>query len=149
VDASAISALAALLGAAIGGLTSVTAGWLTQRTQARAHWLGEEVLRRQDLYKDFIVDASQCYIHALQHGEPDIPGLVRLYGEIGRMRMLSSAEVLAAAEHTGRKIVETYLAPDKSFVELREMARNGSLDHFQTFSSAARAEFELLRGRQL
>jgi len=149
VDASVISALAALLGAAIGGLTSVTAGWLTQRTQTRAHWMGQEILRRQDLYKDFVVDASQCYIHALQHGEPDIPGLVRLYGQIARMRVLSSAEVSAAAEDIGRKIVDTYLAPDKSFVQLGEMVRNGSLDHFQTFSSAARAEFEWLRANQL
>jgi hypothetical protein len=133
----------------IGGLTSVTAGWLTQRTQVRAYWLGQEILRRQDLYKDFIADASQCYIHALQHGEADIPGLVRLYGEIGRMRILSSAEVLAAAEAIGRKIVDTYAAPDKSFIELREMVRDGSLDHFQTFSFAARTEFELLRGKQL
>jgi len=63
------------------------------------------------------------------------------------MRVLSSPKVLAAAEGIGRKIVDTYLAPDKTFVELREMVRNGSLDHFQEFSVAARAEFETLRGR--
>ncbi len=149
MDASAITALAALLGAAIGGLTSVTANWLNQRAQLRAQWLGQELLRRQDLYRDFIATASQCYIDALQHGEPNIPGLVQLYGHLGRMRVLSSPRVLATAEEVGRKIVDTYLAPDKTFPELRAMVRDGSLDHFQDFSAAARAEFEFLRGRQL
>jgi hypothetical protein len=149
VDGSAISALAALLGAAIGGLTSLTATLITQRTQVRAQWLGQDLLRRQELYRDFIGDASQVYIHALQHGEPDIPGLVRLYGQLARMRLLSSPKVLVAAEHVGSKVVDTYLAPDKSFIELREMVRNGSLDHFQEFSVAARTEFEALRGRHL
>lgn len=36
MNASVISALAALVGAAIGGMTSVLASWLTQRTQVRA-----------------------------------------------------------------------------------------------------------------
>ena len=149
MDGSAITALAALMGAAIGGLTSLTATLITQRTQVRAQWLNQDLLRRQELYRDFIGDASQCYIHALQHGEPDIPGLVRLYGQLARMRLLSSPKVLVAAEHVGSKVVDTYLTPDKSFIELREMVRNGSLDHFQEFSVAARAEFEALRARHL
>jgi hypothetical protein len=51
MDASATTALATLLGAAIGGLTSVLATWLTHRTQARAQWLEQDALRRRDLYK--------------------------------------------------------------------------------------------------
>jgi hypothetical protein len=37
--------------AVIGGLTSLLASWLTTRTQARAQWLGQDILRRQDVYK--------------------------------------------------------------------------------------------------
>jgi hypothetical protein len=36
MNASVITALAALMGAIIGGLTSVLASWLAQRTQARS-----------------------------------------------------------------------------------------------------------------
>jgi hypothetical protein len=54
VDASVTTALATLLGAATGGLTSVLATLLTQRTQARAQWFEQEALRRRDLYKEFI-----------------------------------------------------------------------------------------------
>jgi hypothetical protein len=51
----------------IGGLTSVLASWLVTRTQARGQWLAQDILRRQDLYKEFIEQGSQCHIHALQH----------------------------------------------------------------------------------
>jgi hypothetical protein len=44
MNASVVSALAALFGAAIRGLTSVLATWLTQRTQVRAEF---ESLRAQ------------------------------------------------------------------------------------------------------
>jgi hypothetical protein len=60
VDDSATTALATLLGAATGGLTSVLATWFTHRIQARAHRLEQDVLRRQDLYKDFIEIAARC-----------------------------------------------------------------------------------------
>jgi len=148
MDTSAITALAALFGATIGGLTSVTASLLTQRTQVRAQWLRQEVLRRQDLYKYFIDDASKCYVHALQHGEPDIPGLGRIYAHLGHMRVMSSPKVLAAAQDIERRIVDTYLAPDKTFLELREMVRSGSVDLFQEFSATVRTEFESLRGSE-
>src|SRR5262247_371949 len=121
MDASAITALAALCGAAIGGLTSVCASLLTQRMQMRAHWLAREMDRRQDLYKDFIEQASRCYVHALQHGEPDVAGLVALYAKLGRMRLISSPSVLESAGAIERNIIDTYLTPDKSFLELREM----------------------------
>jgi hypothetical protein len=60
MNASIISALAALAGAIIGGLTSVLASWLTQHEQARAQWLAQDKLQRQNLYKEFIATASKC-----------------------------------------------------------------------------------------
>src|SRR5215475_9676781 len=107
MDASAITALSALLGATIGGLTSLVATWMTQRRQLRAQWLEQDLTQRQDLYKEFIEDASKCYVHALQHDEPDIPGLVSMYAKLGRMRILSSAKVIQAAEEIERKVIDT------------------------------------------
>src|ERR1700735_1261042 len=122
MDTSVISALAALTGAAVGGLTSGITNWMNHRSQLRAQWLNHERNRRQILYKDFIEEASKCYIDALQHGEADIPGLVGLYAKISRMRVLSSKRVVHCAEDVARKILDTYLEPDRSFVELRDMA---------------------------
>jgi hypothetical protein len=150
MDASIISALAALTGTAIGGLTSVAANWLTHRGQIRAQWLHHERSRRQFLYRDFIDEASKCYIDALQHHEADadISSLVGLYAKLGRMRVLSSRPVVHSAEHIAKKIMDTYLQPDKSFVELRDMANSGAIDLLREFSDACRDEFEQMRAQQ-
>jgi hypothetical protein len=148
MNASIISALAALVGAGIGGLTSVLASWLTQRTQARAEWLAHDRVRRQELYRDFIEQATKCYVDALQHNQPDLAGLGNLYAEIARMRVQSSRDVADEADAIARKIVDTYLAPDKTFIELREMLADGSIDILGKFSDACRLDFESLRAQQ-
>ena len=148
MDASIITTLAALTGAAVGRLTSGLASWLIQRTQARAQWLAQERLLRQELYKEFIEEASKCHIDALQHDKPDIPALVGFYAKVARMRVLSSQTVLERAEQIERTIVDTYLEPDKTFPELREMANSGSIELLRNFSEACRAEFESLRAQQ-
>jgi hypothetical protein len=148
MNASVISALSALVGAAIGGLTSVLATWLTQRTQVRAEWLAHDRVRRQELYKDFIEEATNCYVDALQHNEPNLSSLGNLYAKISRMRVQSSREVADEADVIGRKIVDTYLAPDKTFIEIRGMLENGSIDILGKFGDVCRAEFESLRAQQ-
>jgi hypothetical protein len=145
VNASVISALAALTGAAVGGLTSGLANWLNHRSQVRAQWILHEKTRRQLLYRDFIEEAAKCYIDALQHDEADIPGLVGLYAKLSRMRTLSSKTVVHHAEEVARRILDTYLEPDKSFVELREMAIDGTIDLLRGFSDACHDEFEGMR----
>src|ERR1700730_8958909 len=147
MNASLISALAALAGAITGGLTSVLASWLSQHAQARAQWLAQDKLLRQELYKEFIEAASKCNIDALQPDEPDIPALVELYVKVGRMRILSSPTVVESAELVARRIVDTYLVPNKTFLELREMTINGSIDLLREFGEARRAEFESLRSQ--
>jgi NifB/MoaA-like Fe-S oxidoreductase len=145
VDASVTTALATLLGAATGGLTSVLATWLTSRTQAHSQWLEQQALRRRDLYNEFIETAARCFVHALQHEEADIPGLVDLYAKIDRMRILSSTKVVDIAERFAERIVDTYSEPNKSFVELREMINSSSVNLMREFSMACREEFEALR----
>jgi hypothetical protein len=147
VNPSVVSALAAHAGATIGGLTSVLASWLGQHAQAKAQWLARDKLRRQELYKEFIEAASKCNIHALQHDEPDILGLVELYAKVGRMRILSSPQVVESAELIARRILDTYLVPNKTFLELRDMTNNGSIDLLREFTETCRAEFESLRAQ--
>jgi hypothetical protein len=148
VDVSIISALAALTGAAVGGLTSGIATWMNHRSQVRVEWILHEKSRRQILYRDFIEEASKCYIDALQHDKADIPGLVGLYAKLSAMRALSSTPVVLCAQDVARKILDTYLEPDKSFVELREMAIDGTIDLLRGFSDACHDEFEKMRPAQ-
>ena len=145
MDPSIVTALAALAGAVIGSLTSVVASTLAQRKQAHAQWITQERLRRQELYKEFIEEATKCHIDALQHNEGDIPALVVLYSKIGRMRTLSSPKVIHSAEQIGKKILDTYSQPNKTFRELRDMVSNQSIDIFRDFSEACREELKALR----
>src|SRR6267378_931999 len=94
---------------------------MNHRSQLRAQWLLHEKSRRQILSRDFIEEASKCYIDALQHGEADIPGLVGLYAKLSRMRAVSPKPVVHRAEEVARKILDTFGAGQ----ELRRTARNG------------------------
>src|SRR5437763_1260157 len=90
MEPATISALAALAGATIGGVTSFAATWLTQRTQARVQELTRKLSRREELYKAFIQEASKLYGDALVHDTTDVSKLVGLYALISDMRVLSS-----------------------------------------------------------
>jgi hypothetical protein len=145
MDISIIPALAGFTGAAINGLTSGIASWFAQKTQSRVQLLAQDKVRRQELYKEFIEAATQCYADALQHEKPELPALVSLYGKIGRMRVLSSPRVLAGAEQIGQKIIDTYLEPNKTFLELREMIDKKAIDILGNFGEACREEFQSLQ----
>jgi hypothetical protein len=144
MDASVVTALGALAGGVIGGLTSLFASWLTQNAQAKAERLAQDQLRRQEIYKDFIKDAAKLYIHALQSDKADVSALMELYAEVSRMRVLSSVSVVKRADQILKEIINAYLEPNKSFPELHEMANSGLIDPLRNFSEACRAESERL-----
>lgn len=149
MDPNLVSAMAALVGAVIGGLTSVLTSSVAQQLRTRTEWRREAHSRREELYKTFIENAAQCYADALQHDEPDVSGLVALYALIDTMYVHSSAKVIAAAEDIRVRIVDTYLDPNRGFQELRGMIADGSIVLLRSFSEACRIELEELRaGRQ-
>ena len=145
MDAAYVSAFAALAGAAIGGLTSFATSWLTQRAQARAQQLAHKLTRREELYKDFIEEASRLYADSLIHDTPEISQLIRLYAMINLMRVVSPTTIVEGAEKVGRMIVNTYLEPNKTFPELRDMVNSGVMDPLRDFSEACREEIQRLQ----
>jgi hypothetical protein len=62
---------------------------------------------------------------------------------------MSSKPVVRSAKHIAKTIMDTYLEPDKTFGELRDMAKCGSIDLPREFSEACREEFDEMRDRQL
>jgi hypothetical protein len=143
MDNSVITALAALAGAAIGGVMTVFASWLSQHAQARTQWIGHNLVLRQELYKEFIEQSSKLYIHALQNSNADVVALMGLYAELNRMRIVSSEAVVEGADRMLKKIVDTYLEPNKTFPELRQMSDSGLIDPLRDFSESCREEFRL------
>jgi membrane protein YqaA with SNARE-associated domain len=64
-----VSAFAALAGSLIGGLTTFATAWATQRQQANVQWRLQEKTRRQELYQQFIEEASKLYVDAVIHDQ--------------------------------------------------------------------------------
>ena len=145
MDTNVISAVAAL-GAAAGGITSFLGTWIVHRRQVRSQWVAQDKLRRQDLYKEFIETASNCYVDALQHHQPEISLLVALYAKMSQMRVLASPGVVATAERALRQIIDTYFESDVTLTDLnlRKMVQQRSFDVLRDFGEQCRAEFNLL-----
>jgi hypothetical protein len=145
MDAAYLSALSALAGSVVGGLMSGIGGWLNQRSQARAGQIAHDILRRQDLYKDFIIAASSAYGKAIVSNEPQIEDLIALYAMTSRMRVISSTRTVECADKLMRRIVATYVEPSKTVSELNELILSGAgIDLLKEFGEIAREELHAL-----
>jgi hypothetical protein len=142
MDSGYITALAALGGAALGGLTSFATSWTTLRAQMKAQRSDSSKSTRQKLYKAFIDNAAKNYGDALIHDKLETTGLIDLHALVSRMRIVSSGPVIEMAVNVVRVITETYSQPNKSPEEIEAMISNGSVDILQSFSEACRDEFE-------
>jgi len=144
MDVAYASALAALAGSAIGGMTSLATSWLSQHAQFRAQQLGQDLSRREDLYKEFIEEAARLYTDAYEHDQAEAAKLVKLYALIARMRVLSSAKIIETADKVCRVIVETYLSPNKTFRDIPQFLDDNAMDPLREFSNACREELRSL-----
>jgi hypothetical protein len=88
----------------------------------------------------FIEEASRLYADALVSDKSEISKLVDLFALVGRMKILSSDEVIEAAEKAGRLIVDTYLSPNREFADLPVLM--SGMDPFREFSDACRGELQ-------
>jgi hypothetical protein len=141
MDAAFISAISALAGSVIGGLTTGYTTWLTQRTQARAGMIAHDLARREELVKDFIVAASKTYGDALVSSEPKMPELVDLYAMVSRMRAVGMPRTVERADLVMQAIIDTYFEPIQTIRDLREVVKSGNgVDPLREFAEAAREE---------
>ena len=137
--------LAAFGGSAFGAVSTIVSGWLTRRRRLRERHHAHAFSKREKLYRMFIEEASRLYADALVSDQSEIPALVHLYALIGRMRILSTDEVVHAAEQAGRRIIETYLAPNRSFVDLPDFLEE--MDPLRDFGEACRRELQTIPSR--
>ena len=93
-----LSAVAALVGTFVGGITSIATSWLGQQRQTKEQRKAQEKDELQVLYGQFIQDASRLYLDALEHDTTKLSKLVDIYTTINRMRLVSSANVVAEAD---------------------------------------------------
>lgn len=119
MDTAILSATAALVGSLIGGVSTFTASWATQRWQLRSQSIAQHALKRETLYADFIIEASERYAHAWGHEAESPEVLASFYSAVERMRLMSSITVIAAAEHVICDIAEAYAHSNETFDQVR------------------------------
>ncbi len=140
-----VPALAAFGGSAFGAVSTLVSGWVSRRRRRRERHHARSFSKRERLYRSFIEEASRLYADALISDKSEIPQLVNLYALIGRMRIVSSDEVVQAAEGAGRLIIETYLSPNKTLVDLPDFLQE--MDPLRDFGEACRRELQAVPPR--
>jgi hypothetical protein len=138
MDTTHIFTVTAFLGSASGSLALVMTSWTAGRRKHRIRRIVEAHSQRQKLYRKFIEEASRLYADALAKDKSEISQLVGVYALIGRMRLMSNEDVIAAAEKAVLLIVETYLSPNRAFVDLPALLKE--MDPLRDFAEACRRE---------
>jgi hypothetical protein len=140
MDSTFIMAVAAACGSLVGGAATIVTTWITQRTQ-RNHAEREEKLRnRNALYGEFITEASRLAVEAFSHSLERPDTFVKLYGISGRIRLVATDPVLAAAEGCIGQIIDLYTRPNMTVEQIRLAFERDRLDPIKDFSIACREE---------
>ena len=151
IDPALVSPIAALLGTLIGGGTTFLANVYTQSRQDRLQRIASEVEKREGVYADFVIHASNMLLNAYVHDDIVLTGdEQRLIGLIHRMRFFAPVRVVDAAEGAVRAITEILLKPK---VELRELAAEAVAkridpDPLLKFSLLCKADLDEVRRGQ-
>ena len=140
MEPAAITALAAIAGSIVGGLASFLTTFFTQRNQAHRDLLSRDVVHREELYSQFIKEAANLYVDSLDKTLENPVSLVGMYSLVGRIRLVSSDTVLAAAEKCADGIVDSYRRPPATFEDVYKGFRESHVDPLLEFTKACREE---------
>jgi hypothetical protein len=140
MDANLITGLAGVLGSVSGASAAIATTWMSQRSQTVRERIKWETRKRETLYGDFISEASHLIADAFDHSLDHPETLVKLFANLGRIRLVSSDPVLAAAEACCDRIVDLYAQPNRTMDQLFSTLRSDELEFFRKFSDACRVE---------
>jgi hypothetical protein len=144
MDQAYFSTLAALAGTIIGGLTSFGTAWLTQSIQSKSARKAAESTMRQTLYASYMDELAALYSHALSGNEVDYSKLVNAFALKGRIKLICSPPVEASADRALKFLVDLYMGPKRTALEMREMMDIQSSDTIGDFASVCREELRQL-----
>ena len=146
MNSTVIMATAAACGSLVGAAATIVTTWITQRAQT-VHAEREAKLRvREALYGEFITEASRLAIDAFSHSLEKPDTFVKLYGILGRIRLVAADPVLAAAEACCRQLVDLYAKPTMTVEQIRVAFERDRLDPIRDFSVACRKELLEIAG---
>jgi hypothetical protein len=140
MDSTIIAAGAAVLGSVVGAAATIATTWITQRKQT-ARSKNEAKLRdREALYGEFITEASRLTVDAFTHQLEQPATFVKLYGILGRIRLVAADSVLASAEACCRQIVDLFAKPNMTIDQIRAAFEHSPIDPIKEFSTVCQTE---------
>ena len=145
IDPALLSPVSALLGAIVGGAASLLGAVHTQRSQGRSQRIASEIAKREAVYADFVMSASNLLLEAYTRDEVGLGGEEQhMVGLINRMRLFAPSVVVEGADAVMRAILEILLKPS---IEVRQLATEAlskrlDPDPLVTFSSICRADLD-------
>ena len=148
IDYHVLGPVSSLFGPIAGGFASMIGAIYTHRRNERLQRAASEIAKREAIYADFVMSASNLLLKAYTSDELKLTGdEQRVIGLMNRMRIFASPEVMATAEAVLKAIVEISLQPS---VELRELAKEAlskspDPDPLLTFSLICRADLDNVR----
>jgi hypothetical protein len=140
IQSASITAFAAIAGSVVGGLASFTTSFFTQRNQAHRDLVSRDLAKRQELYSQFIKEATNLYIDSLDKTLDNPASLIGLSSLVGRMRLIAGDEVLLRAGKVTDSVLYSYTRPPIKFEDLYELARESQVDPSNEFTEACREE---------
>ena len=145
------SGVAAIMGAFVGGLTSLTSTFLGERSRHRRDVVQREIARRETAYSEFIDQASKLFVasatHKINDDERELEGTVSLYAVASRIRLFASDQVIMEAEKLIDRIFMQFGADNISAEQLRKDAVESRDDPLIAFSIVCRHELrDIKRG---
>lgn len=136
----AIAAIAAICGSMVGAMASLATTFINQRFQARRERVNKELANREELYASFIEEAIPLFVDSIRTTEIDPSKMLKLYSTVGRIRLLSSDEVLRGAEKVVADLIESYRRPITDLSEVIYHVSHDALDPMREFTQACRKE---------
>src|SRR4051812_5621345 len=104
MEPNLVTATAAALGSLLGAAATIVGTWITQRTQTVRAQIERKLRDRESLYGEFITEASRLTVKAMGHSLEKPETFVKVYGMLGRIRLVATEPVLVAAEACCRQI---------------------------------------------
>ena len=144
MNPSYVTAISALGGALIGGLTSFLTTFFTVAAQTRQAKLAAERTKREMLYGDYMTELADLFAIAAMSTGMDYAKLARAFSLKGRMKLIASPAVLQSAEAALKFIMDMFLAPELKGDDVRKMMEDHTRDPIGDFASRCREEMQLL-----
>jgi len=147
MNTAMISALAALAGSAIGASAPILSSYILQRNTALLELTNQQIAQREDLYSDFIQQASRLFISEAPGAVHNLDQLLALYALVSRIRLFASRPVVKAAEDFVKEFAQHVGEPLLNAKDVRAAVLAKKVDPLNEFSSACRKELRTMLHR--